>query len=443
MKKLNLKQLLSVSLTLFAIFFGAGNMIFPPAMGQLAGDNFLAALAGFILTDAGIAILGMIAVVLVGSSMSDLGSLVSKKFALCLSVGIYLLIGPLFAMPRTGSASFELTLLPYIPQEYTWVFSLLFTGCFFALTYYLSSNPSKVVDVVGQYMTPILLLSILVIFLGCLFTEPVDTAAISYGTLGAPQQDYSSIPFFKGMMEGYLALDGPAGLAFAIIVINALKGYGVQDKKGIVKYSVFCGIGAALFLSVVYFMLSYAGAITATSFSNGGALLHALTTSLFGPVGGLILGLAVLMACLTTSIGLTTSFADYFTELLPSVSYKKIAAAVCLFSFVISNVGLSQLIRQQPHTYPNQSRDHPAQPQSVQGQIFFRPLGEHEGNPGGVQSVDEGGEKRHHHTAHIHHASVCDVGFKEGQHDQHHAHGVDHHQNGQREPVWPLNYQKS
>lgn len=345
MKNLNLKQLLSVSLTLFAIFFGAGNMIFPPAMGQLAGDNFLAALAGFILTDAGIAILGMIAVVLVGSSMSDLGSLVSKKFALCLSVGIYLLIGPLFAMPRTGSASFELALLPYIPQEYTWVFSLLFTGCFFALTYYLSSNPSKVVDVVGQYMTPILLLSILVIFLGCLFTEPIDTAAISYGTLGAPQQDYSSIPFFKGMMEGYLALDGPAGLAFAIIVINALKGYGVQDKKGIVKYTVFCGIGAALFLSVVYFMLSYAGAITATSFSNGGALLHALTTSLFGPVGGLILGLAVLMACLTTSIGLTTSFADYFTELLPSVSYKKIAAAVCLFSFVISNVGLSQLIR--------------------------------------------------------------------------------------------------
>lgn len=345
MKKLNLKQLLSVSLTLFAIFFGAGNMIFPPAMGQLAGTNFVAALAGFILTDAGIAILGMIAVVLVGSSMSDLGSLVSKKFAVFLSVGIYLLIGPLFALPRTGSASFELALLPYIPQNYTWAFSLLFTGCFFALTYYLSSNPSKVVDVVGRYMTPILLISILVIFLGCVFTDPVQTDTIQYGTLGAPQQDYNSIPFFKGMMEGYLALDGPAGLAFAIIVINALKGYGVENKKSIVKYTVLCGIGAALFLSVVYFMLSYAGAITVTSFANGGALLHALTSSLFGPVGGLVLGLAVLLACLTTSIGLTTSFSDYFTELFPSISYKKMAAAVCLFSFVISNVGLSQLIR--------------------------------------------------------------------------------------------------
>ena len=140
MKKLNAKQLLSVSLTLFAIFFGAGNMIFPPAMGQLAGTNFVSALAGFILTDAGIAILGMIAVVLVGSSMSDLGSLVSKKLAVFLSVGIYLLIGPLFALPRTGSASFELALLPYNPQEYTWVFSLLFTGCFFALTQWAKAS---------------------------------------------------------------------------------------------------------------------------------------------------------------------------------------------------------------------------------------------------------------------------------------------------------------
>lgn len=345
MKKLNTKQLLSVSLTLFAIFFGAGNMLFPPAMGQLAGSNFAPALAGFILTDAGIAILGMIAVVLVGDSMSDLGALVSKKFALFLSVVIYLLIGPLFALPRTGSASFELMLLPYVPESHTWVFSLLFTGCFFALTYYLSSNPTRVVDVVGRYMTPVLLLSILVIFLGCLFADPVQTDTIQYGSLGAPQQDFGSIPFFKGMMEGYLALDGPAGLAFAIIVINALKSYGVEEKRHVVKYTVICGIGAAFFLSVVYFMLSYAGAITATTFSNGGALLHTLTTSLFGPVGGLILGLAVLVACMTTSIGLTSAFADYFHELLPALSYKKISAAVCLFSFIISNIGLSQLIR--------------------------------------------------------------------------------------------------
>lgn len=344
MGKLNAKQLLSVSLTLFAIFFGAGNMIFPPAMGQLAGTNFISALAGFIVTDAGIAILGMIAVVLVGSSMSDLGRLVSRKFAILLPVGVYLLIGPLFALPRTGSVSFELALLPYIPKNNAWMFSLIFTACFFLLTYYLSSNPNKIVDVVGKYMTPVLLISILMIFIACIFTDQVNSEMLQYGKIGAPQQDYASIPFFKGMIEGYNALDGPAGLAFAIIVINAIRGYGIKDKKCIVKYTIISGLGAAFFLAVVYFMLTYAGAITSTSFSNGGALLHALTTSLYGSVGGVILGVSVLLACLTTSIGLTTAFSDYFKELFPSISYKKIAALVCIFSFIISNVGLSQLI---------------------------------------------------------------------------------------------------
>lgn len=344
MGKLNAKQLLSVSLTLFAIFFGAGNMIFPPAMGQLAGANFISALAGFIVTDAGIAILGMIAVVLVGSSMSDLGRLVSRKFAILLPVGVYLLIGPLFALPRTGSVSFELALLPYIPKNNAWMFSLVFTACFFLFTYYLSSNPNKIVDVVGKYMTPVLLISILMIFIACVFTDQVNSEMIQYGTIGAPQQDYASIPFFKGMIEGYNALDGPAGLAFAIIVINAIRGYGIKDKKCIVKYTIISGLGAAFFLAVVYFMLTYAGAITSTSFANGGALLHALTTSLYGSVGGVILGVSVLLACLTTSIGLTTAFSDYFKELFPSISYKKIAALVCVFSFIISNVGLSQLI---------------------------------------------------------------------------------------------------
>lgn len=147
------------------------------------------------------------------------------------------------------------------------------------------------------------------------------------------------------MIEGYNALDGPAGLAFAILVITAIRGYGITDKKSIARYTILCGLGAAGFLAIVYFMLTYVGAITNTAFPNGGALLHAVTNHLFGGIGGIILGIAVLFACLTTSIGLTTSFADYFQTILPkSWTYKRIAASVCLFSFVISNIGLSQLI---------------------------------------------------------------------------------------------------
>lgn len=344
MEKLKTKQIISVTLTLFAVFFGAGNMIFPPAMGQLAGKNYLSALAGFIVTDAGIALLGIIAVVLVGTEISDLGNLVGRKFAIFLSVGIYLLIGPLFALPRTGSVSFELAVAPYVSEDYAWLFSLVITAIFFSITYYLCSNPSKVIDVIGKYLTPVLLLCIVTIFISCLVKGNSTEGAIQYGSLSEPQGVYATIPFFQGMLEGYNALDGPAGLVFAIVIINAVRGYGVKEKKNIVKYTIICGVGAATILSIVYYMLTYVGAITSTPFSNGGALLHAVTSDLLGNIGGVILGIAVFFACMTTSIGLTTSFADYFHELLPKVSYKKITAIVCLFSFIISNIGVTKLV---------------------------------------------------------------------------------------------------
>ena len=345
MEKLKVKQILSVTLTLFAVFFGAGNMIFPPAMGQLAGTNYVKALAGFILTDAGIALLGMIAVVLVGTEISDLGNLVSRKFAVFLSVVIYLLIGPLFAMPRTGSVSFELAILPHVPEQYVWIASLIVTAIFFFLTYHLSSNPSKVVDVIGRYLTPILLLCIITIFVACIVKGEATGAAVQYGKISDPQGVYATIPFFQGMLEGYNALDGPAGLVFAIIIINAVSGYGIKEKKSIVKYTIICGVGAAVILSIVYYMLTYIGAVTITPFANGGAMLYAVTSDLLGNVGGIILGVAVFFACMTTSIGLTTAFADYFHELLPTISYKKITAIVCIFSFLISNIGLTQLVK--------------------------------------------------------------------------------------------------
>lgn len=343
MEKLNMKQILSLTLTLFAIFFGAGNMIFPPAMGQVAGEHYLQALAGFILTDAGIALLGMIAVVLVGNKIMDLGDLVSRRFSLILSVMVYLLIGPLFALPRTGSVSYELAVRPYVPEDYGWLASLLVTAVFFFLTYYLSGNPSKVVDIIGKYMTPVLIISIVLLYLACLFLDKSQNA-LQYGAIKGAQGEYQDIAFFKGMIEGYNALDGPAGPVFAIIIINAVTGFQVKERKHVVKYTVISGIGAVVILSGIYYMLTYIGATTHTVFENGGVLLHEVASDLLGPVGGLVLGASVFLACMTTSIGLTTSFADYFHELWPSVSYRKITAMVCLFSFAVSNVGLSYLI---------------------------------------------------------------------------------------------------
>lgn len=337
-KKLNFRQMLSISLMLFAIFFGAGNMIFPPALGQASGSEVFGALLGFIVTDAGIAILGIGAVVLVGNSITDLSSLVSKRFALLFPLVVYLLIGPLFALPRTGSVSFELALQPFLQEGSDPMLpSFLFTGLFFLITYFLSSNPKKIVDIVGKVLTPVLLIAIFAIFFGSIFTKPL--------VLQTPIEPYAEMPFFQGMIQGYLSLDGPAGLAFSIIVIQAIRQLGVEKKTDIVKYTCICGLGAAFFLALVYFALAYVGAITPGTFANGGVLLSSVTNSLFGMPGVMLLGIAVLLACLTTAIGLTTSFSDYLVSAFPNLTYRNVAISVCAFSFMIANVGLSSLIK--------------------------------------------------------------------------------------------------
>lgn len=338
-EKLPFSQLLSLSLMLFALFFGAGNMIFPPAMGQAAGTNVWSALAGYIATDVGLPLLTIAAVVFTGRTLSNLVGKVSKGFSVFFVALVYLLIGPLFAIPRTGSVSFELALLPFLGEgSNTTLWSVVFTAIFFGLTYFLSANPQKIVYIVGKILTPILLLSIFIIGLSAI-VHPI-------GTLEAPVGDYTTIPFFKGLLEGYLALDALAAGVFALIVIENVEGMGIRGERSIVKYTLLAGLLAAVGLAVVYGILAYVGATSSPlgQFENGGQLLSAVANHMFGTVGMLILGVAVLFACLTTAIGLTTSFGDYFSRTYIKLEYNHVIIAVCVFSFLVSNVGLSQLI---------------------------------------------------------------------------------------------------
>lgn len=340
MKKetLSIGKIISVSLMLFAMFFGAGNMIFPPMLGHLGGENFLQGVIGFVVTDAGLSVLGIAAIIFVGSHIDDLGKLIGPKFAVGLSLLVYLLIGPFFALPRTGTVSYEMAIIPFLGDNASLITSVIFTAVFFGATYALCLNPSKLVDIVGKILTPVLLLSIAVIF--------VMSVVNPVGEIGAAQGDYASIPFFKGMVEGYLALDGFAALAFAIVVINAIKNLGVEEPKNIAKYTLISGVFAAIGLAVVYLALGYVGAQTSASmaFENGGQLLTAVTYTLLGNGGRIVLGVAVLLACLTTAIGLASAFADYVHETFPKYSYKTVLTAVCLFSFLVSNVGLTLMI---------------------------------------------------------------------------------------------------
>ena len=169
-QKLKTSQIIYVSFMLFSIFFGAGNMIFPPALGQQAGTQAPWALLGFIITDAGLAVLGILAVVMAGSSMDSLVGKAGRKVGILLTAIIYLLLGPFFALPRTGAVSFEIGVVPFLPEGSShFVPMLLYTAIFFGITYFFSLKPAKVVDVVGKFMTPVLLLSIGVIFVAAVF----------------------------------------------------------------------------------------------------------------------------------------------------------------------------------------------------------------------------------------------------------------------------------
>ncbi len=338
-EKMSFSQLLSLALMLFALFFGAGNMIFPPAMGQSAGTNVWPALAGFIFTDVGLPLLAITAVVFAGRSLDNMVNRAGKKFGAFFIVLMYLLIGPFFAIPRTGSVSFELVVTPFLSTGVNpIIFSVIFTGIFFGTVFALSSNPSRIVAIVGKVLTPILLVSIFIIGISAII-NPI-------GPLGEPVGDYTSISFFKGMIEGYMAMDALAAGIFALIVIDNIEILGIQKESNIVKYTLLSGAMAAFGLAVVYGILAYVGATAGPlgHFDNGGLLLSAVSRHMFGTVGMLILGIAVLFACLTTAIGLTTACGEYFSSRYPKLDYDHIIIAVCLFSFVVSNVGLTQLL---------------------------------------------------------------------------------------------------
>ncbi|MDM5153567.1 branched-chain amino acid transport system II carrier protein [Bacillus sp. DX1.1] len=330
-------QILSISLLLFAVFFGAGNMIFPPLLGLSSGENMWISISGFIITDVGLSLLAIVAVALAGGSFKNLASRVHPKFAAVLAIIIYLSIGPLFVIPRTGSVSYEIGIAPLFQEQ--WYSMLLFSFIFFTVVYFLSLNPSKLVDHIGKILTPILLGIIAI-----MATKAIISPAGSFVT---PVGDYKEIPFFKGFLEGFLTLDAIGALVLSTIVVNAIRQNGVQEKTAIAKYTIICGSIAALFLTIVYFLLGYIGASSGNlgQFENGGQLLATVMYQLFGTSGNILLSIAIIFACLTTAIGVVSAFANYFTSILKNVSYKKLVLYVCIFSFIVSNLGLSLLLK--------------------------------------------------------------------------------------------------
>ncbi|MBM7707997.1 branched-chain amino acid transport system II carrier protein [Enterococcus lemanii] len=341
-KKLTFTDYLTIGSMLFGLFFGAGNLIFPIHMGQMAGENIFWANLGFLVTGIGLPFLGVIAI---GSSKSkglfDLASRVNRKYAFIFTMLLYLVIGPFFALPRLATTSFEIAFASSVPTEHLTLGLALFSAVFFFASWFLAKKPSKLFDYIGKYLNPffLILLSVLILLA---FTRPLGSVA------GAPVQTvYQDYAFFTGFKEGYNTLDALASLAFGIIIVTTIQNRGVTKPTTIAVDTIKSGTISIILMGIIYTLLSYMGTMSLGKFAmteNGGIALAQIAQYYLGSYGSIILALVVISACLKTAIGLTSAFSETFCELFPSKSYLFFATTVSLMAGIFANVGLTKII---------------------------------------------------------------------------------------------------
>ena len=339
MEPLKGKRLLLVGFTLFSMFFGAGNLIFPPFLGAQAGTSTWPAMAGFALSAIGFPILGVVAVARSGG-LERLAGRVHPQFAAVYTLLIYLAIGPCLAIPRTASTSFEMAAVPFLGQAVpAGAARLIYSALFFAAAFLLALRPEKLTDRLGKILCPLLLALIAAVFLGCLF-HPV-------GRYGSPVSPYNSLPVVQGFLSGYQTMDTIAALNFGLVIAMNIRAVGVSDERQVIRGTVRAGWIAGAVLLAVYAMLAHAGAMAGGAFpgtSNGTQVLTWLVSALFGTWGSVILAAIFLIACFNTCVGLISCCGTYFAKQFPRLSYRSWAAVFAGVSMLISIAGLDPII---------------------------------------------------------------------------------------------------
>lgn len=335
-KQFKPKDMLVIGAALFAMFFGAGNLIFPPLLGQQTGTSWLIGFLFFFIFDVGLALVAILALInkneysitgLTGPMGKVPGAVIGAIGALC--------IGPFLAIPRTAATTYEVGVAPLFPGFNTWIFSAVF----FAIVLVLTIRPSKVVDIVGQFLTPVLVIFLLIMIIVGIVNP-----------LGPIELDSTVNAVKEGTYNGYQTLDVIASMIFIIIIANSARGKGYTDQASLAGATIRSSVVAAIGLLIIYGGLTYLGATTCTLPDYQGldqtTLLVTITKGLFGNVGVILLGIIVLFACWTTAIGLTSAVSEYFVELSGGkLKYKTLVIIIVIFSWVISNAGVSTIIQ--------------------------------------------------------------------------------------------------
>ncbi len=337
--KLGKRNMALVSFMLFSLFFGAGNLIFPPFLGQNAGAHSVPALIGFLITGVILPVLGVI-VVAQADGLDQLAGRVGKSFSIVFTLLIYLSIGPGLGIPRAASVPFEMAVAPYLPEQTNMtLFMVLYSLVFFLIAGWLALNPKKLVQRIGTYLTPSLLILLAILFGNFMFRGKVDIAPA--------QQAYQQAPFLQGFVEGYKTMDTIAALNFGLVIAITLRAFGVDTKKTVVGYTVKAGIFAGLILATVYVMLTIMGCYSSGVYpvqGNGAWTLRCIVAQLFGEPGAILLAAIFTLACLTTCVGLITSISQFFAGLFVKISYRTYVLLITGFSFLVCNMGLNMIL---------------------------------------------------------------------------------------------------
>ena len=281
-----LKNGAQVGLLLFGMFFGAGNLIFPPSLGFQAGSSFMPAVLGFLLSGIGMPVIAVIMGTFnPGGFRAEMNHKISPLFSLVILTLMYLAIGPLMAIPRTAATSFSIGILPITGDGMLPL--AIFTTLYFICAWWLSITPSKLLDRVGKVLTPIFAIMIVLLII-------VGMVAYTTPSTAAPMGKYAASAFGNGFVEGYNTVDTLASFAFCII---------------------------------------------------GAYVLSQTSFQIFGTVGMAFLAVMVTLTCFTTTVGLIAAVSTFFAEEFPVLSYKKYVTLICLVSLVLANLGLNQIIQ--------------------------------------------------------------------------------------------------
>ena len=341
-QKISFGQIIVLGFALFAMFFGAGNLILPPALGTICGDNWFCGFLMYILADAGLSVIALLAFVKAhGGFAHAISRQLTPKTAFLLNFLNALCIGPLIAIPRTAATTFDIGLKPLLGEPAPWV-SWVFGAIYFGIVAVLCLRPGKVVDIIGKILSPLMFV-LLLLLIGVGIIHPLGDV-----TAAAPL----SVALSNGLRSGYQTMDMLGAVLLGVIALLSVQESGVADTKRQMQLVGLGGVVSAFGLFVVYCGLAYLGATVSgenammtLAETDRPALLIAITYRLVGSYGRLLLGVIVAAACLTTAIGLTSACSQSFTDITEGkLPYRPTMLVVIAVSFVLSNLGTEMIL---------------------------------------------------------------------------------------------------